>query len=471
MNARRVLSIACLGAALCACSDDPEDLPYIGTVDTGDTSPDATDAGSDVPEDAEADTAADVAEDAATDATEDAAADAADDASQDTAADTAPDAEPDAGSCEGDRFADFSTSIPLEIPIDGQPIMVGSWDRGEGVRYLIDTGAQINSYDVDLTDGEVTFFNVEQTDLVTTVVCDVPSKGRDLSEAEAYIGVNIDALLGQSAMRSLYTFIDYEGLQAWIFADPPAMNPPGMDEVEPVILPYELQNELPVATVTLTGGGTADLLTDTGSGVTILEQTPFDAMAAAWDGDLPRLDGYVWATNYGTDDAFITRVPTMDVGGYTVAGEWAVVIPDDNHIRALLTGSGIEVDGFLGYPVYRHFITEVQGPETRFRFWPYAEPPVHDDEWHRVGLEFVQRDGVTTVEMIFAPSAAAEADLAHGDILVAIDGDPVADVILDDIRRALHGTPGDERVLTIRDAETGDEADITLPVEDLLPAL
>lgn len=470
MTVRRLLCVTCIGAAFVACSDDPEDLPYIGTVDASDDADTSGDAGVDAA-DATEDTASDATVDATPDAGEDAAPDADADVTPDATTDATEDAAPDAGTCGGDRITDFSTSIPLEIPIDGQPIMVGSYDGGDGVRYLIDTGAQINSYDIDLTDGEVTFFNVDETDLVTTVVCDVPSKGRDLSEAEAYIGVNIDALLGQSAMRSLYTYIDYSELRAWIFADPPTMNPPGMDDVEPVLLPYELQNELPVATVTLTGGGTADLLTDTGSGVTILEQTPYDAMAAAYEGELPRLDGYVWATNYGTDDAFITRVPTMDVGGYTVAGEWAVVIPDDNHIRALLTGSGIEVDGFLGYPVYRHFITEVRGPDTTFRFWPYTEPPTYDDEWHRVGLEFVQRDGVTTVEMVFAPSAAAEADIAHGDVLVAIDGASVADTVLDDIRRALHGTPGDERALTFRDAETGDESVITLPIEDLLPPL
>ena len=450
-----------LPLALTACgteSSDPDVAPDV------DAAPDVTDATPDV------------------DATPDSEPDAVPDATPDTEPDVVPDAtpdlqpdvtEPDAEGCSGDRVEPWGEGLPLDIPIDGQPIMLGSWDGREDVRYLIDTGAQIVSYDVDLTEGSVQFFNAEETDLGTTVLCDIASKGRDLSEAEAYIGVNIDALLGQSAIRSLYVFIDYETPQTWLFQEEPSEAPPGFEDIASYDMPYELQNELPVATLTLTGGVEVALLTDTGSGVTIIEQTFFDEMAAAYEGELPRLDGYVWATNYGTDDSFITRIPSIDIGGFAVEGEWAVVIPDDNHIRALLEGSLVFIDGFLGYPVYRRFLTEVRGPDFMFRFWPYPEPTPHTDEWHKVGLEFVQREGVNYVEMIFSPSAAAdeEVDIERGDLLTAIDGESLDGWTLDEVRRALHGEVGAVYSLTFEDGVTGDERVIDLPVEDLLPVL
>ena len=430
-------------------------------------------------------------EDGETDAAD---AGAEEDAEDDTADVTAPDAgedvddieeevTPDAGdTCPGDRLPYFGDDgNPIEIPIDGQAIMLGTWDGREGVRYLLDTGAQITSYDIDLTDGAVTFFTAGITDLGTTVLCDVPSKGRDLAEAEAYIGVNIDALLGQSALRDAYMYIDYETERSWVYDNDPFENgvsaPPGSVALEdaeagaPAVMPYELQNELPVATMTLTGGVEVALLTDTGSGVTLLERSFFDAMEAAHGEPLPRLEGYVWATNFGTDESFITRIPSMDVGGRAVEGEWAVVVPDDNHIAALLEGSGVFVDGFLGYPVYRQFVTEVRGPETEFRFWPTASDTAYPDEWHRVGLELVQRDGVNIVEMIFSPSSVATSEIALHDVLLSVDGASVDGLGLDAIRRLLRGTPGEERALTLQRAESEETYEVTVLVDDLLPPL
>ena len=461
MTMRRLRPLLVLALVSCGTesSDPAPDTPEtdLGGTDVADVADDA-DASPDVEPDPDVEADPDVEPDA----------------EPDVVPDLQPDVpEPDAESCPGDRVEPFGEGLPLDIPLDGQPIMLGSWDGTDDVRYLIDTGAQIVSYDVDMTDGSVQFFNAEVTDLGTTVLCDIASKGRDLSEAEAYIGVNIDALLGQSAIRSLYVYIDYETPQTWLFQEEPAVAPPGFEDVEPFDMVYELQNELPVATVTLTGGVEVALLTDTGSGVTIIEQSFFDEMAASLEEELPRLDGYVWATNYGTDDSFITRIPSLDIGGYAVEGEWAVVIPDDNHIRALLEGSLIFIDGFLGYPVYRRFMTEVRGPDFMFRFWPYPDPDPHTDEWHKVGLELVQRDGVNFVEMIFSPSAVAaeEIDVERGDILSAIDGASLDGMTLDDVRRALHGEVGTTYSLTFVDGVTAEERSYDLPVEDLLPPI
>ncbi len=464
MTARRLVPLLAI-TALAACgSDDDTGTDDVGVDVAVDTALDTAD-GSD-------DASPDVADDTAPDAVADVPPDTPPDVAPDTAPDVAPDTPPDTGdACPPDDPA-FTTWVDLTIPIDGQAIFTGTWDGRENIPYLIDTGAQITSFDVDLTDGNVSFFQADTMFLGTTTYCGATIKGRDLAEAEAYIGVDIGALLGQTVLKHIYTYVDYQNARGYLYRTEPTVEPPGRFTSAATDLPYVLQNELPVATIGLGNGDTVDLLTDTGSGVTIVTQSHFDELEAALESPLPRLEGYVWATNYGTDDAFITRLPVLELSGAVVEGEWAVVIPDDYHIRALLEGSSVFVDGFLGYPAYRHFLLEVRGPDSMFRLWPYgSDDHIDVGEWHRVGIELVQRDVGPRVEMIFRPSDAAEQDINIGDVVRAVDGTSVADMNLDEIRRLLHGTPGDTIDLELQVEGAGPSRLVTVAIDDLLPPL
>ena len=371
----------------------------------------------------------------------------------------------------------WGLSVPLTFPIDGQPIMRGVWEDdvktgGERreISYLIDTGAQVTCFDSDLTGDDPIPFEAELIGLETTAVCNGIVKGCDLAEAEAYIGVDIEVLLGQSTMRRLYTYIDYKNAQAWLYHEAPETEPPGMAGVVPGVMAYERQNELPVAMVGLTDEVTLPLLTDTGSGVSIITAQFFDELEAAYEGTLPRLDGYKWATNYGTDVAFITRAPRFVLGDVVVEGEWIVVIPDEHHLRSLLEESDIFIEGFLGFPHYRHFITEFQGPTGLFRFWPYEDKDhISVDEWHKVGLDVTTREGGPRVEMVFSPSDASTQGVEVGDVLLSIDGVNVSGSPADDVRRLLKGEVGESRELILRRA--GEELTLEVKVDDLLPPL
>lgn len=468
MTARRLFALLAT-TALAACGSDDD----TGTADVGgdvaaDTTLDATDVG--------ADTAPDATDDAAPDTQPDVTPDTVPDTAPDVVVDTTPDVAADTAADVGDQCAPddpaFDTWVDLSMPIDGQVLFVGTWDGREGIPYLIDTGAQITSFDVDLTDGNVSFFQADELFLGTTTYCGATIKGRDLAEAEAYIGVDIGALLGQTVLKHIYTYIDYQQARGYMYRAEPEMPPPGTFDNPPTDLPYVLQNELPVATIGLGNGDTVDLLTDTGSGVTIITQSHFDELEASLESPLPRLEGYVWATNYGTDDAFITRLPVLELGPAMVEGEWAVVIPDDYHIRALLEGSSVFVDGFLGYPAYRHFLLQVRGPESMFRLWPYASDDHIDvGEWNRVGIELVQRDVGPRIEMIFRPSDAAEQDVSIGDVLRAVDGTSTAGMTLDEVRRMLRGTPGDTLDLELQVEGAGPSRLVTVRIDELLPPL
>ena len=368
----------------------------------------------------------------------------------------------------------WANSAPLFFPIDGQPIMRGYWeddDLTEGreeIEFLIDTGAQVTCFDVDLTEGSVTPFSSEYLGLETTAVCGGIVKGCDLAEAEAYIGLDIQVLLGESTLRRLNTYIDYREQRAWFYKDLPDTPPPGMDGVTPFVMPYERQNELPVARVGLGNGVELPLLTDTGSGVSIITQTFFDRVEEAHGSSLPRLEGYKWATNYGTDASFVTRIPEFHLGEVVVRDEWVVVIPDDFHIKELLAQSDIVIEGFLGYPHYRHFLTEFRGPDSEFRFWPYPDDAhIPTDTWHKVGVDVTMREEGPRVEMIFSPSDAADSDIALGDTILSIDGEGVTTFTADAVRGLLHGTPGESRTLVL-DRE-GETITVEVMVEDLLP--
>ncbi len=366
----------------------------------------------------------------------------------------------------------FVEGRPLRVTLDGLAIVDGGWDERLDLAFVIDSGAQFVSYDLDLTDGATDVFTTETTSLGTTVLCGVPSKGRDLAEGEAWAGVNIDALLGQSALKGVYTFIDYAGLEAWFYKEEPPTSPPSVDAVEPSDFVFALQSELPVADVGLTDDAIIPLLADTGSAATIIEAGAYEAAAAAYEGTLPRLDGYVFSTNWGTDDAFVSRLPELRLGDAVVTGEWVVVIPTDNHVTGLLEGAGVVIDGFLGYPTFRHFLVESRGPDSMFRLWPYGDAaPVPENEWNHVGLALSSRPEGMRVEMIFSPSAVAETVIEVGDWLTHVDGDPVDAMALDEARNRLRGAPGDRRVLRVRSATTGETADYDLQVEDLLPPL
>lgn len=329
--------------------------------------------------------------------------------------------------------AGWPEGTPVHVTVDGQVLLEGAF--GDVTAWFaLDTGADRLYVDealdpggpVDLALGPVT-------------LPDVRLKATSLADAEAAIGWDLGGLAGQPLFQGRFTAFDYAGSVVHFFDE----RPDGPDE--PEVLPYTLVEGEPVVSLDL-GGGPLALLADTGSGVTLLDESSF----APLDTGGARLGGYVWATSYGSDEGFVTRLPD---------GTWALVVPDDNHLLPLLARIGLEIDGFLGYPWYRERLLGVDGIALAYLSWP-AEPAVDPHEWDRVGVEVEQDGDAVRVSMVFSPSSA-EGVLAVGDRLLAVDGVDVAG--LDDVRRALRGEPGSTVTLT---TEAGD---VTVARDALLP--
>jgi len=406
---------------------------------------------------------------------------------------------------EGTIGGAWERSVGLEVPLSGQAIVRGSLrtriealDEGpdlvieeDALATMIDTGTQITSYDADLLGGSAAFFRAEEVELGTVRLCDAVVKGRVITALEGAIGAPVDVLLGQSMLMALDTTIDYQGGRAWLLAEVPETAPPGMEGVTPFVLVAPFQNQFAVASVgfgvALTGalveGGRAcpppgcctaegcPLMMDTGSEATVITESLFAQLEAAHGAALPRLTGYRWVTNLGEDAAFVTRLPMVSLGGAEVSGEWAVVVPDAYHVRTVLEAEGIFIEGFVGAPHLRHFMTGFRGPDTTFRFWPYATPSRFDGEWQRVGLEVTEREGGVVVDMVFAPSDAATQGVALGDRIVSVDGVPTGGLRGDAVRAALRGVPGQTRALVLSREGEAEPLALDVLVEDLLPPL
>ncbi len=390
--------------------------------------------------------------------------------------DTADDDVADDDTADDDSGDDDSAAGPwddgygVELTVDGQLLIDGSFEDSGSIWWAMDTGAARTYVDSEITGTSNNVTGDVVIGPLSFPAWQVGSVGLD--EAEAYIGWDLGGLMGQNAFADRFVGLDYAGRQAHFLDAEPPEAPPGTDPDHSYLLPYSLPSSIPVGTVLMQGAAAVEVpvVIDTGSGVTIITQGVFDQL---YDGTMPALFGYVWATNYGSDEAFVTRIPSIELGDgpvHSVAYSWAVVIPDDNHLFGLLAGNGIDVDGFLGYPFYREFVVGVDGTQDRYVMYPY-ESLGHLDphEWHRVGIEPAWRDGGFVVEMVYSPSDAETEGVLVGDEILEVDGADLAGATLDELKHLLRGTPGDEVALTL-DRGQGPET-VTVAIEDLLPEL
>ena len=216
--------------------------------------------------------------------------------------------------------------MALEIPLSGVPIVRGGLQttieslneetpdltiEAQELAYLIDTGTQITSFHDRLTEGSVAFFRGDVITLETLTLCAAVVKGRALSELEQVLGVNIDALIGQSILMLHHTYIDFQERRAWIYPSAPDSAPPGMEAVASYTVPVSPQNQFPVAQVGFGATLSEDLvgeaecpppgcctssscpmMMDTGSEATVITQSLFDQIEVEYGESLPRLSGY-----------------------------------------------------------------------------------------------------------------------------------------------------------------------------------
>jgi len=391
------------------------------------------------------------------------------DAASDVPSDQMQDAVTDAGvDAPADVLleADVEPIVPTErevlIPLDGQVLFPARLD-GTDAHLVVDTGAVRSAFSETLLRDVVNGVGVTTVDFGDGIVFeDYEVLAADLSAAENHIGAPIHGLIGQDLFQQLYFGVDYRRARAIVSRTAPPTAPEGWSEADRVTLPYEVVQGLPILTVDLEGTPVR-LIADTGSGVTLLTEShvPPSWLSAG-------LEGYVWHTSYGSDDATIVRIPSLGLGSASVEESWAVVVPDTHHLAAVFSAIGLDVDGFLGYPVYRSYYWGIRGADMMYEV--FAQPgqdPLSQAEWNRVGVELVSTGDNVLIDMLFHPSSAFDEGVVVGDELLTVDGVQIDSLGLDDVRKLLRGNVGEVRALGL--VREGSPVQATVKVDALLP--
>lgn len=225
-----------------------------------------------------------------------------------------------------------------------------------------------------------------------------------------------------------------------------------------VALPFEILGDGKIV-VTARAGNPNDrtnppltLVLDTGATKTVLFTGAFARShgSQGW----PQVRGLSAPTLYGSENAYVARVPRITVIGPGESagadGVDAVVMESDLE-KALSQAVERPVDGLLGFSFLRRFRVTIDYPHRVLWLEPIA---VGRDqrryEYSHVGVQIERRDGVLRVVAVAEQSPAARAGIAAGDEVAGIDVADAAELDVIEASRRLEGAPGSRVTLRIR---------------------
>jgi hypothetical protein len=164
----------------------------------------------------------------------------------------------------------------------------------------------------------------------------------------------------------------------------------------------------------------------------------------------------------GPGRSYVVRIPSMTLG--TVSAPSVVAglseakggsIADPNY------------EGNVGSGFLKRFVVTFDYAHRTMYLLPLAPPPVDAGRFDRSGLWINAADDGFSVTAVAAGSPAAEAGVAAGDLITALDGKPARPEALSDARQALRALPAGTKVrLDIR--RGGETRALTVTLRDLI---
>jgi hypothetical protein len=248
-------------------------------------------------------------------------------------------------------------------------------------------------------------------------------------------GIPVDGMVGFELIRRFVTTIDY-GRQTLTFTDPARFKP--VDLGTPV--PFVFYDHLPNV-----AGFIDDLPArfdiDTGSRSELDITGPFVAaqnLHARFAKGVSAVTG--WGVG-GPSRSYMVRLPSLTLGSVKVAGPTAGLSEDKGG-----SFSDPSFEGNVGGGLLKRFTVTFDYANQVMYLKPIAPPPADAGRFDRSGMWINAGKAGYDVTDVSPGGPAAEAGIAVGDIITAIDGRPVVMEGLSDARIALRARPAGTKV-------------------------
>lgn len=316
---------------------------------------------------------------------------------------------------------------------------------------VVATGGQVNgSATVRASTGEADSIRVGGVELGPTRVALIP-----LGPVERARGSHLHGTIGYDFLRRYVVEIDYAAQRLRLY-DPARWTYHGGG----VEVPVSTQLRIPVVQATITPAGgepiPARLVLDLGSAnFAVRLVAPF--VAAHGLAGMTGIDAPVGTGVGGMVVGRVARLESASLGSLRIAAPTVgMALRPEGFFGTTV------VDGTLGAPIFRRTTMIVDYPHSRviFEAGPGFDAPYEAD---MSGMSLVGAPGgPVTVSYVVAGSPAAQAGIATGDELVAVDGAPARSEDFDSLRASFRTAPGATRRLTVRRGGETREVTITL---------
>jgi len=373
--------------------------------------------------------------------------------------------------------------VTARMSVEGNvPIVTLQFKRPNGgtrtARFLFDSGGGAIILDEGLaTDLGLNPEGPELSDdgqryrAVNVAVARVGGMPLDLSASKAFVhlGTNsftdrdtVEGMLSGKALEHYQVVLDYPQ-QLWSIGNPGTLAHRG----ERLPAPYLASSGHPRIEVSI-GGATFGLLLDTGSEVTLLRE----GLLRGWSRehpDWPRGSGAVGPANMGggADDGhlLLLRIPTFQVGSFSVAQVAAVSRPDQTY-SATSYETPAAIVGALGGNVLSQFRVEIDYPEQLLFLKPSGKTQKNDFDTVGLMLDASAAGELVVRAVSSSASSITRQNVLPGDVILQIGNASKAPYTLTKAARALSGTVGARKQLRI--LRNGEPMTVTVTVSRIL---
>jgi Aspartyl protease/PDZ domain len=215
-------------------------------------------------------------------------------------------------------------------------------------------------------------------------------------------------------------------------------------------------------------GASYRMMVDTGASEVSVDAATYAIITA--DGRTQLTSGGVETTS-GASIASYTRTKTMALGAAQATG--VVVLHDDSfdqNLAALSTDAGETIHGSLGGSFLTHFYLSIDYPNRQLHLAPYQDTSFIFDSGEILGFGFASSLSTGwSVGSVFQGSDADTKGVRAGDVVVAIDGTPLASLTFTEADVLLGGKVGSTKAVQFGSAATLANQTVQIAVEELLP--